>query len=146
MTFNGNLAKLTWSYATNIKNSITTFYICCYSCQSLKVSKRSVSRWSYDKHSNFFWDDVTWCDLVTWPWVIWVWIFDTICRNDVWTGVTKAKTCLHVGRDTGGGSNTAPGPAPVQKRSTWQCTQERRMLLVFLGNNTYRVKMVLQET
>ena len=37
-----------------------------------KFQKRSVSRCSYDKHSNFFLGEGTWRDLVTWPEVTWV--------------------------------------------------------------------------
>ena len=36
------------------------------SYQSPKVSMRSLSRCGYNKHSNFFWGEVTWCNLMTW--------------------------------------------------------------------------------
>ena len=60
--------------------------------------KTSVIRCSYGEHSNFFWGEVTWHDLVTWPWVIWVWNLRTcaekaykqvcqICEKTWWGGV-----------------------------------------------------------
>ena len=42
-----------------------SFYGNCYGYQSLKVSRRSVSQCSYDRHSNFFWA-LRWGHL-TWP-------------------------------------------------------------------------------
>ena len=51
----------------------------------------SVIRCSYDDHSNLFWGEVTWRDLVTWPWVTWVWNWYKMCGKDVWTGVPKRR-------------------------------------------------------
>ena len=62
----------------------------CYSYQSLKVSRRSFSRFSYDEHSNFsLGGEVTWRDLVTWPWATWVWNFHSIFEKDLQIGVPK---------------------------------------------------------
>ena len=57
------------------------FNIYYYLYQSLRDSRQSFSRCSYDKHSNFLWSEVTWSDLVTWTWVTWVWNFHNICRK-----------------------------------------------------------------
>ena len=56
--------------------------------------RRSVSRCSYDEHSNFFWGEVTWCDLVTWPWVNWVWKFLTCAEKIMNTCVKNVPTFL----------------------------------------------------
>ena len=60
------------------------FYWHCYLYPSLKVSRQSLSRCSYDDYSNFLWGEVTWRDLVTCPCVTWVWKFAQHMR----------KTCL----------------------------------------------------
>ena len=40
-----------------------TNYRYCYGYQSLKISRWSVIRCSYDEHSNFLWGELTWRDL-----------------------------------------------------------------------------------
>ena len=87
LTCNDEVVKLTWPWVTHIKISRYTFYRCCYGCQSLNVSRWSVIRCSYDEH--FLLGEVTWRDLVTWPWATWVWHFPNMCGKDVWTGVPK---------------------------------------------------------
>ena len=67
LTNNGRVAKLTWTKVTGIKIQRNTFHRYRYGYKSLKVSRWSVIRCSYDEHSNIFWDEVTWRDLVTWP-------------------------------------------------------------------------------
>ena len=37
----------------------------------------------------FFWCEVTWRDLVTWPWVTWIWKLNKVCGKDVRRGVSK---------------------------------------------------------
>ena len=54
----------------------------------------------------FLWGEVTWRDLVTWPWVTWVWNFHKVCGKDVWTAVPKTAKNLK----GGGCSNTPPRP------------------------------------
>ena len=75
------VAKLTWLWVTDTKTPWCTFYRYCNGYQSLKVSWWSAIRWCYDDHSNFFWCEVTWRDLVTWLWVTWVWNFHNMCRK-----------------------------------------------------------------
>ena len=78
------VAKLTWPLVTDIKILIYTFYRYGYEYQSLKLSRRSVIWCSYDEHSKFFfWSEVTWRDLMTWPWVTWVRNFYKVCGKDV---------------------------------------------------------------
>ena len=74
---------------TDMKLMRYTFYRHCYVYQSLKVSRQSFSRCSYDVHSNCMrWGHLT-SDLVSWPCVTWVWNFHNICGKDVWWGVRK---------------------------------------------------------
>ena len=85
---NREVAKLTWPWVfINIPRY--TFYRYWYGYQSLNVSRWSVIRCSSDEHSNLFWGEVTWRDLVTWPWVTWVRNFHKVCGKDVWTAVPK---------------------------------------------------------
>ena len=65
------------------------FHRYCYGYQSLKVSRQSFCRCSFDEHSKFLWGEDTWRDLVSWPCVTWVWNFHNICGKDVWQGVPK---------------------------------------------------------
>ena len=50
--------------------------------------KRSISRRSYDEHSSFSWDEVTWRELVTWPWSTWGWVWKNSQQytDNIWTG------------------------------------------------------------
>ena len=72
---NGEVAKLTWTKVTDMKIPRYTFCTYCCSDQSLKVSKRSVTRCSFGIHWNIWWGEVTWSDLVTWHWTTLVWNF-----------------------------------------------------------------------
>ena len=56
----------------------------CYLYQSLKLSRQSFSRCSFEEHSNFVWGEVTWRNLVTWPCVTWVLNFNNMRGKDVW--------------------------------------------------------------
>ena len=82
---------------------------------------QSVTWCSYDENSKFFWGEVTWSDLVTWPWVTWVRNFHKVCGKGVWTAVPKTAALraavfqLSSKNLRGGGcSNTPPGPARVK--------------------------------
>ena len=110
LTYNGEVAKLTWPWVTDIKIPRYAFYGYCYVYQSLKVSRWSASRCngSYDEHSNFFRVEVTWRNLVTWPWVIWVWNLH-MCGQDVWTGVSK-----------NGGTEDAEGEGCPNTQPAWR--------------------------
>ena len=68
LTYNGEVAKLTWPWVMNIDIPRYTFYRYWYRHQLLNVWRWWGVWCSYDEHSNFFWGEFTWRDLVTWPW------------------------------------------------------------------------------
>ena len=82
--------------------------------QSQKKSRQSFSRCSYDEFSNFLWGEVTWRDLVTWPWANWVWNFYSLCGKDVWIGVQKARSTpfLTIWKKLRGPLNLRPAGGP----------------------------------
>ena len=85
LMYNEQVAKLKSSCVTNIyKNSDT---LMLEMLLRISIAARSASRFSYVKHSNVFWGEVTWRDLLTWSWVTWVWNVSNMCRKEVWTGV-----------------------------------------------------------
>ena len=114
LTYNGKAAKLAWPLVTDIKNPRYKSHRYWYGYQSLKVSRWSVIRCSYDEHLNF-WCEITWRGLLTWPWVTWFWNFHQVCGKDVWTGVSKtaarsaAVFYIYFRKAWGECSNT-PGP------------------------------------
>ena len=56
----------------------------------------------------FFLGEVTWRDLMTWPWVTWVWNFQNMCGKDVWTSIRKTAKNLR------GRKNVPPSTARVK--------------------------------
>ena len=115
--FDGEVAKLTWPWIIDIKIPRYKFYQNWYGYQSLKVSRWSGIRCSYDEHSNFSELrslDVTWSDLTL---NAWVWNFHNMCGKDVWTGVQKTVAIhtpvfeISAKNLRGECSNTLPGPA-----------------------------------
>ena len=112
LTSNGDVAKLTWSWSQRYQNSeIYIHYRYWYGYQSLKVSRWLCIRCSYDEHSNFFWGETTWRDLVTWSWVIWAWNF-YMCEKDVWTSIRRR---FLDSRKTWRGRKAAPSTARVTR-------------------------------
>ena len=73
----------------DLKSPIAKFRDICFIYKSLKVSRWSLIRCSYYEHSNLFWGEVNWCDLLTWSWVTLVSNFHKMCGKDVWTGMPK---------------------------------------------------------
>ena len=114
LPYNGEVAKLTWPWVTDIKIPRYTFYKYWYGYQSLKVSMWSGIQWSYDEHSNFFlrWGHLMWPGDLTVSDLGRQKIFHNMCGKDVWAGIIKrrrgAPPFLRYSRKTWGGVKTPP--------------------------------------
>ena len=60
LTYNGEVAKLTWPWVAHIKIPRYTFHRYWYGYPSLKVSRQSFSRCSFDKQTLYRWGHLTW--------------------------------------------------------------------------------------
>ena len=68
-TYNGEVAKLTWAWVTDIKTPRHIFHRCCYGYQLSKMPRRSVSCVAMTSIQTF--SEVGSLEM-TWPWVTWV--------------------------------------------------------------------------
>ena len=92
--------RLTWPWITDIKIPRYTFIdvVTILITVSKNVLRWLVIWYSYDEHSNFFWGEVTWLDLVTWIWVTGFWNLRNMCGKDVWQ--LCARSSMYCGSDT----------------------------------------------
>ena len=116
LTYNGEDTKLTSPWVTDVKILRYTFYRYFYGYQSLKVSRLSISRYSYDEHSNCFWGEVT-----TWP--------GDLTLNDLGlkflhvrkTYINSAPWCrfLNICKNLRGVQTPPPHPATARANFVW---------------------------